>query len=207
MLVQSLPLTHTLPLFIFLQKLNLGIQIHIFQIPYRSFGWSIESNPQRLESILHLVIFPSPSPKSIGIPIDSFHILFRERDDPPKVFWIIGVSIPYSRNVRGNGGIPCVPIFQIPIGQEIDVVEYEYVVFGGMSRRSLEGVVESDVEEFASVEFPLVVGLFDDVDVVVLDLVLGLEVGEELFHVRCEFGEVFGSLLGGVEVSVGDYDG
>lgn len=109
--------------------------------------------------------------------------------------------------MRGYGRIPCVPIFQISLGQKIDVVEYEYVVFGWMFRRSSESIVESDVEKFASVEFPLVVGLFDDVDVIVLDFVLGLEVGEELFHVGCEFGEVFGSLLGGVEVSVGDYDG
>jgi len=69
------------------------------------------------------------------------------------------------------------------------------------------GKVESNVEQFATVEFAVVVGLFDDVNVVVEDFFLVEEFGEEFVHVGEELVEVGCTVLGGVYVAVGDDDG
>lgn len=64
-----------------------------------------------------------------------------------------------------------VRISHVGLREQIDIVEDEDVVTRRMLLGSFQCKVESDVEEFASVEFSIVVGLLDDVYVIIFDFV------------------------------------
>ena len=68
------------------------------------------------------------------------------------------------------------------------------------------GIIESYVEEFATVELALVVALIDNVDVKIGKLAFGLEFGQKGYHVGNESSKVFRSLLFGVQISKGNDD-
>ena len=71
----------------------------------------------------------------------------------------------------------------------------------------LGSYVETNIEQFSSIEFSLIIGLFNDINVVIRNEPSLLELAKELMHMRNKFGQVLSAFLGGMKVSERDNDG
>jgi hypothetical protein len=206
-LLEGFPLDHALPLLVILEETELGGQVHPLQVDDRSLPGRIPLHIQSLQPLLHLIVLPPPSPERVGIAINTFHVFLREGDDATEVLAIVGVPIPNSRDVYRSRGVSRIPIAEVGHREQIDVVEYEHIVSGRMLLGSLQREVEPYVQQLPPVEFPTVIGLLDDVYVIIPYPARRDEAFEEELHVGDEFFEVPRPVLGGVYVAIGHDDG
>lgn len=209
--VQGFPFDHTLPGFVGTEKVEFFMEGHLFQIRNGSVGGRVPLNAQSFASFLHFIVFSAPTPKGIGITIDPFHITGTETDNATKVLGVIGISVPYPSNVQRRGGELGVGGCQVRTGQQVDIVKYEDIVrrriVGGSTNFGFASYIKSNVEQLASIELATIIGLFHNINVIITDATLGQLLVQEAMHMRQELGQMFGSVLSRMQISIWHNDG
>ena len=140
----------------------------------------------------------------IGIAIDSFHVTLTKTNNATEILGIVGIPPPNPCNVQRNGGEFGVLAPQVIARQQVDIVEDEDIVFGNGCVGTSAGAgggggsmvatfifacdVKTNIEQFASIEFTVIIGLLNDVNVIVGNGTLLKLLLQEGVHVRYEFG-------------------
>lgn len=107
----------------------------------------------------------------------------------------------------GSSGISCIPIAQVRLREQIHIMKNKYMVTRGVLFGTLERKVESNIEQLPTVEFSTIVGLFNDVNVIILYFARGDQTVQKIFHVGNELMQLLRSILRGVQISIGHDDG